>query len=103
MVSATTFQTHQHHAAWVIFYSPVDEAQLQKAKSLGVSVMDILGALTADLNWTQILDNRACDDENACLAKRHAELQSARAKGTKNEIMSVCYVIEKDNDGICRN
>lgn len=53
-----TFQVHQHHAAWVIFYSPVDEAQLQKAKSLGVSVMDFSGALTADLNWTQILDNR---------------------------------------------
>ncbi|CAH1203435.1 hypothetical protein PAECIP111891_02322 [Paenibacillus allorhizoplanae] len=53
-----TFQVHQHHAAWVIFYSPVSEDQLQKAKSLGVSVMDFAGALTADLNWTQIFDNR---------------------------------------------
>lgn len=53
-----TFQVHQHHAAWVIFYSPVDEAQLQKAKSLGVSVMDFSGALTADLNWTHILENQ---------------------------------------------
>lgn len=53
-----TFQVHQHRAAWVIFYSPVSEEQLQKAKSLGVSVMDYSGALTADLNWTQIFENR---------------------------------------------
>ncbi|MGO4500460.1 hypothetical protein AB4114_31805 [Paenibacillus sp. 2RAB27] len=53
-----TFQVHQHRAAWVIFYSPVSEDQLQRAKSLGVSVMDFAGALSADLNWTQIFDNR---------------------------------------------
>ncbi|OAS21668.1 hypothetical protein [Paenibacillus oryzisoli] len=53
-----TFQVHQHRATWVIFYSPVSEEQLQKTKSLGVSVMDFSGALTADLNWTQIFENR---------------------------------------------
>ncbi|WP_141692580.1 hypothetical protein [Paenibacillus pectinilyticus] len=52
------FQINQHRASWVIFYSPADPAQIQKAKSIGVSVMDFSGALSADLNWTQILDNR---------------------------------------------
>lgn len=53
-----SFQTYQHHASWVIFYSPPEAEQLQKAKSLGVSVMDLTGAISADLNWTQIFDNR---------------------------------------------
>ncbi|MGO4272288.1 hypothetical protein AB4Z22_21010, partial [Paenibacillus sp. TAF58] len=42
----------------IIFYSPVDEAQVQKAKSIGISVVDIAGAVSAELNWAQILDNR---------------------------------------------
>ncbi|MDR6552750.1 hypothetical protein [Paenibacillus qinlingensis] len=53
-----TLQVHQHHATWVVFYNPVEEAQLQRAKNLGVSVLDYTGALTADLNWKQVLDNR---------------------------------------------
>jgi hypothetical protein len=52
------FQTRQHLASWIIFYSPVTEAQLQKAKTIGIPVMDISRALSAELNWTQILDNR---------------------------------------------
>lgn len=53
-----SFQTKQHFASWIIFYSPVTEAQLQRAKTLGVSVIDVSNALSADLNWEQILDNR---------------------------------------------
>ncbi|SDN00037.1 hypothetical protein SAMN04487897_101754 [Paenibacillus sp. yr247] len=53
-----SFQTKQHLASWIIFYSPVNEAQLKKAKSIGVSVIDISSALSAELNWAQILDNR---------------------------------------------
>ncbi|UKS29822.1 hypothetical protein LOZ80_13160 [Paenibacillus sp. HWE-109] len=53
-----SFQTKQHFANWVIFYTPVTEAQVQKAKTLGVSVLDISNALSAELNWTEILNNR---------------------------------------------
>lgn len=53
-----TFQSRQHLANWIIFYTPADSTQLQKAKSLGASVIDITAALSAELNWGQILDNR---------------------------------------------
>ncbi|NOV03100.1 hypothetical protein [Paenibacillus planticolens] len=53
-----SFQTRQHFAKWIIFYSPATEAQLQKAKTIGVSVMDISNSLSAELNWPQILDDR---------------------------------------------
>ncbi|MDD9270354.1 hypothetical protein ACFPES_25180 [Paenibacillus sp. GCM10023248] len=53
-----SFQTRQHSASWIIFYSPATEAQLQRAKTLGVSVIDVSNALSADLNWDQILENR---------------------------------------------
>ncbi|WP_261306081.1 hypothetical protein [Paenibacillus andongensis] len=53
-----SFQTRQHRSSTIIFYTPVDEAQVQKAKSIGVSVVDISGAVSAELNWAQILDNR---------------------------------------------
>lgn len=53
-----TFQINQHRSTWVVFYSPVEEAQLQRVKSFGVSVMDFTSAGTADLNWSQIFDNR---------------------------------------------
>lgn len=52
------FQTKQHFATWIIFYSPATEEQLQRAKTLGVSAMDVSNSLSAELNWPQILDNR---------------------------------------------
>ncbi|WNR46710.1 hypothetical protein [Paenibacillus roseipurpureus] len=53
-----SFQILQHHASWVIFYSPADADQMQKVKNMGVSVMDFAGAVTAELNWPQIMNNR---------------------------------------------
>lgn len=53
-----SFQTRQHFAKWIIFYSPATEAQLQKAKTLGTSIMDVSNSLSAELNWAQILDDR---------------------------------------------
>ncbi|NRF91254.1 hypothetical protein HQN89_09495 [Paenibacillus frigoriresistens] len=53
-----SFQTRQHHSNTIIFYTPVEDAQVQKAKSIGVSVVDISGAVSAELNWAQIMDNR---------------------------------------------
>ncbi|MBD0380289.1 hypothetical protein [Paenibacillus sedimenti] len=52
------FQTRQHLSNWIIFYAPTDAAHVQKAKSIGVSVMDLNGALSAELNWSTILNNR---------------------------------------------
>ncbi|MFD0698316.1 hypothetical protein ACFQZT_30010 [Paenibacillus sp. GCM10027628] len=59
------FQTRQHLSTWIIFYAPTDAAHVQKAKSLGVSVMDLNGSLSAELNWATILNNRL----NAMLQK----------------------------------
>jgi hypothetical protein len=52
------FQTRQHSSNCIIFYAPTDTAHIQKAKTLGVPVMDINGALTAELDWGTILSNR---------------------------------------------
>ncbi|OPH61996.1 hypothetical protein BC351_01780 [Paenibacillus ferrarius] len=53
-----SFQSKQHAAKWIIFYSPATAAQVQKAKTLNISVIDMSSALSAQLNWTQILDDR---------------------------------------------
>ncbi|MGG1516783.1 hypothetical protein ABE504_15355 [Paenibacillus oryzisoli] len=52
------FQVNQHHAKWAIFYTPAEEAQIQKAKTLGISVMDLTAGLSANLSWDDILANR---------------------------------------------
>ncbi|RTE07058.1 hypothetical protein EJQ19_21095 [Paenibacillus whitsoniae] len=52
------FQVNQHHAKWVVFYAQAEEAQVQKAKTLGISVMDLTAALSANLSWDDILANR---------------------------------------------
>ncbi|MGG1551206.1 hypothetical protein [Paenibacillus ferrarius] len=52
------FQVNQHHAKWVVFYAQAEEAQVQKAKTLGISVMDLTAALSANLSWDDILVNR---------------------------------------------
>jgi len=53
-----SFQTKQHASSWIIFNAPTDAAHIQKAKTIGVSVMDLTDALSADLDWPSILNNR---------------------------------------------
>ncbi|MFC5448408.1 hypothetical protein [Paenibacillus aestuarii] len=53
-----SLQTKQHASSWIIFNAATDAAHIQKAKTLGVSVMDLSDALSADLDWTAIMNNR---------------------------------------------
>ncbi|MEW9697653.1 hypothetical protein [Paenibacillus sp. SI8] len=53
-----SFQTKQHLSSWIIFYVPTDTAHVQKAKTIGVSVMDTSNSLSAELDWGVILSNR---------------------------------------------
>ncbi|MCD1257751.1 hypothetical protein B5M42_002710 [Paenibacillus athensensis] len=52
------FQKNQHGSAWIVFYAPVDAATVSKARTLGASVMDLSGALSAELNWKEVLAER---------------------------------------------
>jgi len=52
------FQKNQHGSGWIVFYTPADAAALNQVRSLGVSVMDLSGALSAELNWQAVLAGR---------------------------------------------
>ncbi|MNI46932.1 hypothetical protein D3C73_1014200 [compost metagenome] len=49
-----TFQVKQHASKWIVFHTPVEEAMIQKAKTIGVPVID-LSTFMVDLNWDVIL------------------------------------------------
>jgi hypothetical protein len=50
-------QIRQHASKWIVFNSTEDPAVLQKAKTLGVSVMNFT-AISVDFNWDLIMSNQ---------------------------------------------
>jgi hypothetical protein len=53
-----TFQARLHASNWIVFYAPVNQEMLKKAKTLGINVKDLSSSYTADLNWEAILNDR---------------------------------------------
>jgi hypothetical protein len=51
-------QTRQHASKWILFNTSVDPSFLQKAKTIGVSVVDLSSTLEVNLAWDAILANR---------------------------------------------
>jgi hypothetical protein len=51
-------QTNLHGSNWILFHAPVDPSFVQKAKTIGVQVVDLSASLETDLNWDAILESR---------------------------------------------
>jgi hypothetical protein len=51
-------QTRLHGSSRILFHAPVDPSFVQKAKTIGVPVVDLSASLETDLNWDAILESR---------------------------------------------
>jgi hypothetical protein len=47
------FQVNKHASKWIVFNTPVDDAALQRARSIGIPVVDF-SSLSVELDWMQI-------------------------------------------------
>jgi hypothetical protein len=52
------YQTRRHASKWIVINSPVDASVIQKAKTVGVNVVDLSTGLSSDLNWETIMNNQ---------------------------------------------
>jgi hypothetical protein len=52
------YQTRLHASKWIIFNTAADSSFVERAKTIGVPVVDLTAPLEAELNWDAILANR---------------------------------------------
>jgi hypothetical protein len=80
------FQAREHLSSWIVFYGQAEPAAVQKAKTIGIPVMDMNSAVSADVNWAAVFAGLlAMMDQNSWKAGivpyTEQEIQAVRLNG----------------------